>query len=98
MTAPLDSASRSRLAADIESLWTEFAGVFSLETIEQCLAESLEQFADARVQTFVSLFVRRCACEHLRSLAQTGRSNTDPAAAVTDRSVQGCLSEFKTST
>ena len=70
MTATLDPATRRRLARDIELLGEEFAGVFSLETIEGYLAESLEQFANARVQAFVPIFVNRFARERLRALAQ----------------------------
>lgn len=90
MTAMLDPTSRSRLAADIGSLGTEFAGVFSLETIERYVTESLEQFEDARVQVFVPLFVRR--------LAQAGGAITGPVPAVFDRSAQGFLAELTTAT
>lgn len=98
MTAMLDPTSRSRLAADIGSLGAEFAGVFSLETIERYVAESLEQFEDVRVRIFVPLFVRRSAGERLRALAQAGGAITGPVPEVFDRGVQGFLGEFTTAT
>jgi arsenate reductase (thioredoxin) len=70
MTATLDPVARGRFARDIELLKEEFAGIFSQETIERYLAESLDQFANARVQAFVPIFVNRFARERLRALAQ----------------------------
>ena len=70
MTATLDPITRERMARDIQLLSEEFAGIFSVETIERYLAESLKQFAHARVQDFVHMFVSRFARERLRALAQ----------------------------
>ncbi len=61
MPATLDPITRGHLARDIEILGEEFAGIFSVETIERYLAESLEQLAEARVTSFVPLFVNRFA-------------------------------------
>jgi arsenate reductase len=70
MTA-LDPITRARLAYDIENLAKEFDGIFSVETIERYLAESLDQLSGARVQAFVPVFVRRFARDRLRALAQS---------------------------
>ena len=70
MTATLDRVTRGRLARDIQLLSEEFAGIFSVETIERYLAESLDDFASARVQGFVPIFVNRFARQRLRALAQ----------------------------
>ena len=71
MTTGLDSATRSRLAPEIEALASQFEGTFGIETIERYLAESLEHFDNAKVQTFLPIFVRRFACERLSALAQS---------------------------
>ncbi len=71
MTTVLDPLTRSRLAPEIDALAKEFDGTFGLETIERYLAESLDHFGDAKVQTFLPIFVRRFARERLRALAQS---------------------------
>ena len=82
MTATLDPITRARLSRDIEKLGEEFTGIFSLETIERYLAESLDQFADARVQAFVPLFVNRFARERLRALGQAEGAIAKPVPEV----------------
>ena len=67
----LDPSTRRQLARDIEDLTTEFHGVFSVETIERYLADSLSDLSDAKVLTFLNIFVRRFARERLRALAQS---------------------------
>jgi arsenate reductase len=54
----------------VEGLAEEFAGIFSRETIYAYVEESLDQFADARVEEFVPLMVERFARQRLRALAQ----------------------------
>lgn len=71
MTSSLDSVTRSRLAPEIEALASQFEGTFAIETIERYLAESLDHFGNAKVQTFLPIFVRRFACERLSALAQS---------------------------
>ncbi|HEY5011937.1 MAG TPA: arsenate reductase ArsC, partial [Acidimicrobiia bacterium] len=71
MTAALDPVTRARLAYDIENLAQEFEGVFSVETIERYLAESLDRLSGARVQAFVPVFVRRFTRDRLRALGQS---------------------------
>jgi protein-tyrosine-phosphatase/DNA-binding transcriptional ArsR family regulator len=75
----LDPISRRTFAAVIESLAEEFRGVFSLETIERYVDESIDRLSGARVVDFLPLFVHRFARERLRALAQA------QGAVVTDR-------------
>lgn len=48
----------------------EFEGIFSPETIDRFMAESIEQYKNARVTSFVPVMVERLARERLRALAQ----------------------------
>jgi protein-tyrosine-phosphatase/DNA-binding transcriptional ArsR family regulator len=66
----LDPTSRATFARAIESLHEEFRGVYSLETIERFVDESIDRMAGARVVDFIPLFVHRFARERLRALAQ----------------------------
>jgi arsenate reductase len=66
----LDPLSRATFARSIESLAEEFRGIYSLETIERFVDESIDRMAGARVVDFIPLFVHRFARERLRALAQ----------------------------
>jgi arsenate reductase len=66
----LDATSRATFARSIEALHTEFRGIYSLETIERFVNESIDRMAGARVVDFIPLFVYRFARERLRALAQ----------------------------
>ena len=66
----LDPTSRSTFARTIEALHEEFRGIYSLETIERFVDESIDQLSGARVVDFIPLFVHRFARERLRALAQ----------------------------
>jgi protein-tyrosine-phosphatase len=66
----VDPATRGHLEKGLESLQSEFDGVFSRETIERYMAESLESLPTSRFENFVPLFVHRFARERLRALAQ----------------------------
>jgi arsenate reductase (thioredoxin) len=57
-----------RLAAD--ALAGEFAGVYSQETIERYIAESLDLLGNARINVFVPVLAHRFARERLKALAQ----------------------------
>jgi arsenate reductase len=48
----------------------EFEGVFSQETIDRFMSESIEQYENSRVKNFVPVMVERLARERLRALAQ----------------------------
>jgi arsenate reductase (thioredoxin) len=66
----VDTITRGHLRKGLESLTEEFAGIFSAETIERFMAESLEHLRGARFKDFVPLFVHRFARERLRALGQ----------------------------
>ena len=66
----LDPEVGSHVERGIEGLVEEFRGVFSAETIDRYVDESLEQLSGARLQNFVPLFVERFSRERLRALAQ----------------------------
>ena len=67
---PMDPRTRQTFARSIESLAEEFRGIFSLETIERFVDESIGRMSGARVVDFIPLFVHRFAREQLRALAQ----------------------------
>src|SRR5918992_4153291 len=66
----VDVITRGHLTKGLESLREEFAGIFSAETIERFMAESLYALKDSRLNDFVPLFVHRFARERLRALGQ----------------------------
>ena len=66
----VDVTTRGHLKKGLESLSEEFAGVFSTETVERLMAESLHALKDSRLKDFVPLFVHRFARERLRALGQ----------------------------
>jgi arsenate reductase (thioredoxin) len=66
----LDPPSRATFARSIKSLAEEFRGIYSLETIERFVDESIDRMAGARVADVIPLFVHRFARERLRALAQ----------------------------
>jgi arsenate reductase len=66
----IDATTFGHLERGLDSLEDEFAGVFSRQTIERYMAESLEQLSAARVREFVPLFVHRFARQRLRALGQ----------------------------
>jgi arsenate reductase len=68
---PMDPISRQTFARSIESLAEEFRGIFSLETIERYVNESIDRLSGARVVDFIPLFVHRFSREQLRALAQS---------------------------
>jgi arsenate reductase (thioredoxin) len=68
---PMDPLTRQTFARSIESLAEEFRGIFSLETVERYVDESVDRMSGARVVDFIPLFVHRFAREQLRALAQS---------------------------
>jgi arsenate reductase len=66
----VDVITRGHLEKGLDSLESEFAGIFSRETVDRYMAESLEQLPAARFEDFVPLFVHRFARERLRALGQ----------------------------
>lgn len=62
---------RLRIRRESESLAREFAGTFSVETVERYVNESFEAIRGrARLLDFVPVFVHRYTRERLRALAQ----------------------------
>ena len=68
---PMDPITRQTFARSIESLHEEFRGIYSLETVERFVDESIDRLSGARVVDFIPLFVHRFARERLRALAQS---------------------------
>jgi len=66
----VDAITRGHLEKGLASLESEFAGVFSRETIERYMAESLDALPGSRLKDFVPLLVHRFARERLRALGQ----------------------------
>ena len=66
----VDVITRDHLTKGLDSLAEEFEGVFSRETVERFMAESLEALSGARLKDFIPLFVHRFARERLRALGQ----------------------------
>ena len=66
----VDLVTQGHLEKGLESLRHEFAGVFSAETVERFMAESLQSLTSTRIKDFVPLFVHRFARERLRALGQ----------------------------
>ena len=68
--SPLDHIARRTVARELEALYDEFAGIFSRETIDRYVDESLGQLSGARIVDFLPLFVHRFSRERLRALGQ----------------------------
>jgi protein-tyrosine-phosphatase len=70
VSVELDPVTRAHLDRGVERLVDEFRGVFSRETIERFVQESLEQLPAARISDFVPVLVHRFARERLHALGQ----------------------------
>jgi arsenate reductase (thioredoxin) len=66
----LDPVTQHHVRQAAEALTDEFAGVFSQETIERYIAESLNLLGDARINVFVPVLAHRFARERLKALGQ----------------------------
>src|SRR5215207_4924743 len=82
MELQLDPEVRGHVKRLTESLAEEFTGIYSHETIERYVDESLKSLSGARSEDFVPLFVHRFARERLRALAQVERKLTKEAPEV----------------
>jgi arsenate reductase len=71
MNSELDDVSRKTFAREIGDLASEFRGVFSLETIERYVSESVDRMSGARLTDFLALFIHRFSRERLKALAQS---------------------------
>jgi arsenate reductase len=70
MSETLDPVTLNHIRKTADSLGDEFAGIFSPETIERYLAESVDLLGGAHVNVFVPVLAHRFARERLRALAQ----------------------------
>jgi len=66
----LDPVTQHHVRQAAEALTDEFAGIFSRETIERYIAESLDLLGDARINVFVPVLAHRFARERLKALGQ----------------------------
>ncbi len=70
MSQALDPVTQHHVNQAAERLADEFAGIFSEETIDRYIAESLDLLGDARINVFVPVLAHRFARERLKALAQ----------------------------
>jgi arsenate reductase (thioredoxin) len=70
MSQALDPVTQHHIQQAAEALAEEFAGIYSEETIERYIGESLELLGDSRVNVFVPVLAHRFARERLKALAQ----------------------------
>ena len=68
--ATLDPVTQDHVRKAAAALEDEFRGVFSQETIERFLADSLETLGGSRINVFVPVLAHRFARERLRALGQ----------------------------
>ena len=71
MTQALDPVTQHHIHQCAERLAEEFAGIFSEQTIERYMNESLDLLGESKVNVFVPVLVHRFARERLRALAQS---------------------------
>jgi arsenate reductase (thioredoxin) len=70
MSQILDPVTQHHLRQASDALADEFAGVFSHETIERYMTESLDLLGPNKINVFVPVLAHRFARERLRALAQ----------------------------
>jgi len=70
MSQALDPVTQHHVRQAADRLKTEFAGVFSVETIERYIGESLDLLGNSRINVFVPVLAHRFARERLKALAQ----------------------------
>jgi len=70
MTEIVDPVTQNHIRQAAHHLKSEFAGVFSEETIERYIGESLDLLGGSRINVFVPVLAHRFARERLRALAQ----------------------------
>jgi arsenate reductase (thioredoxin) len=70
MAQTLDPVTLNHVRRAADALADEFTGVFSRETIERYIAESLDLIGSTRINDFVPVLAHRFARERLRALGQ----------------------------
>src|SRR5215475_4790732 len=71
MSQMLDPVTQHHVHQAAERLADEFRGIYSEQTIERYIAESLDLLGGARINVFVPVLAHRFARERLRALAQS---------------------------
>jgi arsenate reductase (thioredoxin) len=71
MSQMLDPVTQHHVHRAAERLADEFSGIYSEQTIERYIAESLDLLGDARINVYVPVLAHRFARERLRALAQS---------------------------
>jgi arsenate reductase (thioredoxin) len=71
MSQTLDPVTQHHVRQAAQRLAEEFTGIYSEETIERYLAESLDLLGGARINVYVPVLAHRFARERLRALAQS---------------------------
>jgi protein-tyrosine-phosphatase len=66
----LDAVTRHHVHQAAEALKEEFAGIFSVETIERYIGDSIDRLGSSRITVFVPVLAHRFARERLLALAQ----------------------------
>jgi arsenate reductase len=70
MSQALDPVTQHHVHQAAQRLGEEFTGIFSEETIERYITESLDLLGGSKVNVFVPVLAHRFARERLRALAQ----------------------------
>jgi arsenate reductase (thioredoxin) len=70
MSRMLDPVTQNHVRQAAEALADEFGGVFSQETIERYIADSVELLGASKINLFVPVLAHRFARERLKALAQ----------------------------
>src|SRR5476649_584871 len=70
MSQALDPVTANHVRQAAHRLKEEFAGVFSEQTIERYIGESLDLLGSSRINVFVPMLAHRFARERLKALAQ----------------------------
>ena len=70
MSQALDPVTQHHVHQAAQSLAEEFAGIYSEETIERYIGESLDLLDGSRVNVFVPVLAHRFARERLKAVAQ----------------------------
>jgi protein-tyrosine-phosphatase len=69
---------RHHLEAMTRALAREFAGVYSVETVDRYVDDTLDRWSAARIQTYLPVLVHRFVRERLRALGQAeGKMSKD---------------------
>jgi len=66
----LDPITQHHVRQAADQLKQDFAGIFSVETIERYIGESLDLLGNSRINVFVPVLAHRFARERLKALAQ----------------------------